>query len=100
MQHQIASAGVGLELHVVVLVDGRLHHTMRKHDGTWQGGWGRLADAPAFTSVSCANCGNSLHVTAIAENGMVMHNIRNPDGKWQGWGTPPQADGNPFPAHE
>jgi hypothetical protein len=69
--------------------DGRLYHTLRWPDGTWQRYFGVLGGqeyggAPRFAlGVGCARVGLALEVVAIGADGRLQHATRRPDGSWR-----------------
>lgn len=85
----VAMAGIGPLLHVCVLADGTIWHTIRTRT-RWQPEWGdvRKVMSPlsneAVTQVACASVDNNLHVTALTADGRIIHTIRmtNPP-SWQ-----------------
>ncbi len=85
----ISCAGIGGNLHVVSLTgDGKLWHTIRFANGTWQSAFGDVNaqeanDPGPFAAVSCAGVGDDLHVIGLAGNGRLWHTIRFVDGTWQ-----------------
>ncbi len=86
---RIACGGVGSELHVVILTpDGRLHHTLRRGDGSWQGYYGDVnsvngGNPGSFTWVGAAGVGDKLHICGVSASGL-WHTFRRADGSWQG----------------
>jgi C1A family cysteine protease len=84
----IGCAGIGSTLHVVVVIDGALWHTVRNANGTWQKAFGKVkvpAAAGAFLAVACAGSAGALHVLGTASGGSksnLWHTIRKPDGSW------------------
>jgi hypothetical protein len=83
----ISCAGVGNQLQVVGIVGGRLWHTIRNADGSWQPSFGLVESQEhnnpgAFSAISCAGVGNQLQVVGIV-GGQLWHTIRNADGSWQ-----------------
>jgi hypothetical protein len=83
-------APLGGNLHLAAVnTDGRLWHTIRFADGSWQsfgdvelpaGEMGDLAD------VAVAAVGSTLHLAAITTSGRLWHTIRFSDGSWQPFG--------------
>ncbi|MEK2491878.1 hypothetical protein WN990_20200 [Kitasatospora purpeofusca] len=65
---QIAVAAMGRKLHVLALVDGKVHQaTADWNTGAWSG-WGDVSSAsglPAGTRIAAAVTGNSLHVVSL-----------------------------------
>lgn len=67
---------------------GRLYHTIRAADGSWQDHF-ELIDAEAhggpdaFAAVSCTSIGDSLHVVVLDASGQLHHTIRSANGAWQ-----------------
>jgi hypothetical protein len=84
----VGCAGVGGDLHVVVLTDiGGMWHTIR-HSSSWQPFFGDVKsvesnDPGHFSAVSCGNVDGELHVAAVTNVGGMWHTIRHPDGSWQ-----------------
>jgi C1A family cysteine protease len=85
----LACAGIAGALHVVVVIDGELWHTVRSANGSWQQAFGKIkvpAATGAFTAVGCTGSAGALHVVGTATNGStsnLWHSIRKPDGSWQ-----------------
>jgi hypothetical protein len=87
----VACAGTTAGLQVVgVGVDGKLWHTIRNANETWQGFFGLIEGAvtggpPSFTDVSCGSPdGQSLQVVGVGSDGKLWHTIRNAAGTgWQ-----------------
>jgi phosphatidylserine/phosphatidylglycerophosphate/cardiolipin synthase-like enzyme len=83
-----AGAGAGDAMQLVGLgIDGRLWHTIRSPDGSWQPVFGSIQDAsgggPAsYTAVACGGTGNDLHVVGVGADGHLWHTIRHGDGRW------------------
>src|SRR5215204_745578 len=83
--------GVGRELHICAITnDGKVWHTIRFPDGSWQGFFGDVKgvhanDPGTFVDVDCGGVGRELHICAITNDGKVWHTIRFPDGSWQGF---------------
>jgi hypothetical protein len=81
---------VGGNLHLAAVnADGRLWHSIRFADGSWQpfgdveipaGEMGDLVD------VAVAAVGPTLHLVAITAGGRLWHTIRFADGSWQPFG--------------
>jgi len=85
----VAAAGVGDEIHVVGVVNGRIWHTIRRQDGNWQGYYGdvnaqQLNDPGPFTAAAAAGVGDQLHIVGVV-GGRLWHTIRLEDGSWQGF---------------
>ncbi|BCJ40706.1 hypothetical protein Aiant_13630 [Actinoplanes ianthinogenes] len=86
----VGCAGVNGELHVVGLTDdGKMWHTIRHADGSWQPFFGDVKgvesnDPGYFTSVGCAGVNGELHVVALTGDGGMWHTIRLAGGTgWQ-----------------
>jgi hypothetical protein len=84
----IRCTGSGAEVHLCGTTnDGRVWHTVRHADGTWQAGFGdvkgQTSNPGAFTAVDCAGSHGAVHVCGITSDGNVWHTIRNSDGSWQ-----------------
>lgn len=86
----IDCAAVGDCLQIVgVGSDGRLYHTIRWPDGTWQRYFGVLGGqqyggAPRFAlSVGCARLHDVLEVVAVGADNHLFHATRRPDGSWR-----------------
>jgi hypothetical protein len=85
----VGCAGVGGQLHVVGLTDdGRMWHTIRLNDSSWQPFFGDVKgvesnDPGHFSAVSCAAVGGQLHVVGLTDVGGMWHTIRHADGSWQ-----------------
>ncbi|MFD5563211.1 trypsin-like serine protease [Kitasatospora griseola] len=91
----VSAVSIGWDLHVVVVADGKVYHTMRDANGTWSG-WGDVQTVAGsigtVTTVAIANVGNELQVVAVA-GGKAYHTIRAAGGTWSGWGDVAQAAG-------
>ncbi|QES47228.1 hypothetical protein DEJ50_04655 [Streptomyces venezuelae] len=83
---QVAAASIGAELHVAVVADGTIHHTVRKADGTWLpfGEVGRPS-GKAVSKVAVARVGGELQIMALSD-GTLQHAIRKADGHWTEFG--------------
>jgi hypothetical protein len=85
----VGCAGVGGELQVVALTnDGKMWHTIRHADGSWQPAFGDVKaqesnDPGYFTAVGCAGVNGELHVVGLTDDGRMWHTIRHADGSWQ-----------------
>lgn len=66
---------------------GKLLHTIRNANGTWQSsGWGSPAGSTGFVHAAITAMPNgSSQLVAVTTGGVLMHNIRNANGSWQGW---------------
>ncbi|MBR7824720.1 right-handed parallel beta-helix repeat-containing protein [Actinospica sp. MGRD01-02] len=66
---------------------GRLLHTIRNANGTWQSsGWGSPAGSTGFAHAAItAMPDGSAQLVAVTTSGVLMHNIRFANGSWQGW---------------
>jgi hypothetical protein len=87
------------ELHVCgVTADGRLWHTIRYRDGSWQlfgDVEGPAGDMGAVRDVACATTmENQLHVAGTTTNGRLWHTIRYRDGSWQKFGDVEEQAGD------
>ncbi|MFC5668093.1 PKD domain-containing protein [Kitasatospora misakiensis] len=71
---QIAAAVIGNKLHVLALIDSRVHQaTGDWSTGTWSG-WGDITSAAGLADVgqiAAAATGNSLHIVGLATDGKV-----------------------------
>jgi hypothetical protein len=77
---------------IAISSTGRLWHTVRNANGTWQSsGWGTPAGSTGFVRASITAMPNgSSQLVAVTAAGVLMHNIRNANGSWQGWRALPQ----------
>ncbi len=85
----VSCAGAGQSLHVVGLGnDGKLWHTIRNPNGTWQPQFGLIESQSAggasdFAAVACGSAdGQSLQVVGLGNDGKLWHTIRFPNGSW------------------
>ncbi|MEV7419356.1 CHAP domain-containing protein [Streptomyces sp. NPDC089919] len=75
---------------VAVGADGRVQHTIRFADGSWQG-WGALdgfGGASSFAASAVAVTGmpnGDAQLLAVGNDGKAYHDIRYANGQWQGW---------------
>jgi hypothetical protein len=93
-------AVVATTLHVCALTrDGRVWHTGRAADGSWQQGLddvGALAgSAAAFRAVGCGAHAAGLAVFGVAEDGRVLVAVRDAGGAWSPFAPIPAAAGDP-----
>ena len=68
---------------------GRLWHTIRAADGSWQPFGdveGPAGEAGNLRDVAVAAVGSSLHLAAVNNAGRLWHTIRAADGSWQPFG--------------
>jgi hypothetical protein len=85
----ISCAAIGGNLHVCGLgTDGRIWHTIRFSNGSWQGSFGDVNAQESnsdlrFVAVDCANVDNNLHVGGVARSHIIWHTIRFSNGSWQ-----------------
>ena len=87
----ISCAAAGGDLHVVgATSDGKLWHTIRFADGSWQPAFGDVKaqesnDPGPFTdNIRCAVADNGdLHVVGATSDGKLWHTIRFANGSWQ-----------------
>jgi hypothetical protein len=87
----MAVAGAGADLHVLGVVGGRLLHTIRFGDGSWQRSFGEL-DRPSavssWTRVSATAGPDGMTVVALGlgtAGARICARRRNPDGSWSAW---------------
>ncbi len=81
-------AGTFGSLHVCgVTSDGRLWHTIRYNNSSWQPFFGDIegqtGNVGSFRKVACAGAGSNLHVCGITADGRIWHTIRFGNGSWQ-----------------
>jgi hypothetical protein len=86
----VGCAGAAGVLQVVgVGSDGKLWHTLRNNNGSWQADFGGVegvvSGGPAsFTAVACgSDDGQVLQVVGVGSDGNLWHTLRNADGSWQ-----------------
>jgi hypothetical protein len=84
-------------LQVVGVGDGRLWHTIRNPDESWQPFFGLVENVVSggppngFTEASCVGTAQGLEVFAVGADGKLWHTIRNPDESWQPFFDPLEA---------
>ena len=66
----ISCAGVGNIMELVGIVNGKLWHTIRNADGSWQPQFGLVEgqeknNPGAFSAISCAGVGNIMELVGI-----------------------------------
>ncbi|MFH0728223.1 MAG: hypothetical protein V2B19_18025 [Pseudomonadota bacterium] len=97
----VSCVAVGNELHLCSITDdGRMYHTIRHADGTWQSAFGDVkgqsGNPGKFVAVGCASVDNALQVCGITDDGGMFHTFRRADGTWQGvFGDVRETCGNP-----
>jgi ABC-type cobalt transport system substrate-binding protein len=99
-----AETGTDHDLQVVgVGNDGKLWHTIRNSNGTWQPSFqpieSQSSGGPAkFQDVACGSAdGQALQVVGVGSDGNLWHTIRNSNGNWQASFEPieSQSSGGP-----
>ena len=96
----IAQIGCGADtagnLHIVICTSiGKLFHTLRKPDGSWQNFWGDVfaQSGTPPEAIGYMACGPGTDKTfqimiLLADGKTVLHTVRNADGSWQkAWGS-------------
>ncbi|WP_259470727.1 RHS repeat-associated core domain-containing protein [Streptomyces sp. 1114.5] len=90
---QIAASATASGLEIAVGAGGKLWHTVRRPDGTWQEqGWGDVYSVTGVLSgaqtgqgqLTLANTDDGLQVVALAQ-GKPWHVVRNSAGSWSQW---------------
>ncbi|MEV0528693.1 S8 family serine peptidase [Streptomyces sp. NPDC050439] len=81
------AAGANGQVHLcVVNAEGRLWHTIRFADGSWQNPFGDIeaqtGDVGGVKRVAAAGSGAELHVCAVNAAGRLWHTIRRANGSW------------------
>lgn len=76
------------ELHVCgITTDGRLWHTIRHADGSWQAFSDVMSQTSnnlgAFLDISSAGVSGELHVCGTTSDGSIWHTIRHNGGGWE-----------------
>ncbi|MFI2611077.1 polymorphic toxin-type HINT domain-containing protein [Kitasatospora sp. NPDC018619] len=85
----VAAAWADNTLQIMTVAGGRIWHTLRKADGSWQpwgdvtGVVGPIAD-PNQLSLSATASG--LEVLTLSD-GVLKHTVRKPNGQWEAWGN-------------
>ncbi|MEV4612877.1 polymorphic toxin-type HINT domain-containing protein [Kitasatospora sp. NPDC049258] len=86
---QIAASATGSGLEIMVYDGGKLWHTVRRPDGTWQvQGWGDVYSVvgplTGIGQFALAGVGSGLQAVALAQ-GKPWHVSRNSAGSWTTW---------------
>src|SRR5205814_120821 len=85
----VACAGVNGELQLSALTnDGRVWHTIRHPDLSWQSFFGDVksveSNDPGYVrAVGCAGIGGDLHLVGLTDVGGMWRTIRHAAGSWQ-----------------
>ncbi|MBR7833358.1 PKD domain-containing protein [Actinospica durhamensis] len=70
---------------IEITTTGKLLHTIRNANGTWQS-WTSPAGSTGFVRAAIAAMPDgSAQLVAVTTSGVLMHDIRNANGSWQGW---------------
>ncbi len=86
----LSTSATNPQLHIIGrnVNNGRIYHTIRFADGSWQPDFGDVNTQESngkqvgFISVDCSGIGNNLHTTALALGGVIYHTIRFANGSW------------------
>ncbi|MFB7126591.1 trypsin-like serine protease [Kitasatospora sp. NPDC056273] len=87
---QIAATPVGADLHIVVVANGILFHTVRYGNGQWSGFKVVTDNTGPLNGITAISAGGTasgdLHIAAVS-GGKVYHTRRNASGAWSLWGS-------------
>ncbi|MFF2546207.1 trypsin-like serine protease [Kitasatospora sp. NPDC058063] len=100
---QVSIASISDNLHVVVVANGTLYHSIRNGAGQWTS-FNVVTDVTGplngITAISAAgasgDAGPELHIAAVA-GGKVYHTLRTGSGNWGTWGAVSEAAGSTGP---
>ncbi|MGW2874569.1 trypsin-like serine protease, partial [Kitasatospora sp. NPDC001225] len=97
---QVSIAPVGNDLHIAIVANDILFHTVRDGAGQWSA-FGVVSDVAGplkgITSLSAAGTANGeLHIAAVT-GGKVHHTLRTAAGNWGTWGSVADAAGATAP---
>jgi hypothetical protein len=96
------TSNVNADLHVLVVTDdGKLWHTIRFSNNSWQHGFGdvkaSVGNPGRIVAVGCGQrFSGGIQVCAVTDDGKLWHTIRFPDDSWQhGFGDVKASVGDP-----
>ncbi|MBD0695078.1 polymorphic toxin-type HINT domain-containing protein [Streptomyces sp. CBMA123] len=85
----VAAAWADNTLQIMAVAGGRIWHTLRKADGSWQP-WGDVTGVVGSLSnpnqLSLSATASGLEVLTFSD-GALRHTLRKPDGNWETWGN-------------
>ena len=86
----VSGPSVAQPVHAIgTTADGKLWHTIRQPNGSWQP-FGDVTQQAgqigAVSNVATAFDGSNLHVVATTQDGRIWHTVRQPNGSWHPFG--------------
>ncbi|WP_101948242.1 RHS repeat domain-containing protein [Streptomyces sp. 1331.2] len=85
----VAAVWADNTLQIMAIAGGRVWHTLRKPDGSWQP-WGDVTGVVGAIAnpnqLSLSATASGLEVLTFSD-GLLKHTLRRPDGTWSAWGN-------------
>ncbi len=85
----VAAVWADNTLQILAVAGGRVWHTLRKPNGSWQP-WGDVTGVVGSISnpnqLSLSATASGLEVLTFSD-GLLKHTLRRPDGSWSAWGN-------------